>query len=181
MFAAALDTIRQDLEVAPPVSLQHKRDTTALPSDAIVVARRTIGGAPAAYRAFLDKWFGLVIAEELLQSYGDNGPAARTIDQEVAGGYSVLPLEAFETERFSYDWQRLNQEYPGVRHVLRLSWPAVDRLGTYAVVRYELLGRDRPATLQSGKPWQRASFVKFEKQHDGSWKRTIARVGALWN
>ena len=181
VFAAALDTIRQNLQGAPPVNLHHKRDSTALPKDAIVVARRTIGGAPAAYRKFLDKWFGLVIAEELLQSYGDNGPASRMIDQEFADGYSVLPLESFEIENGRYDWVRLNEKYPGVRHVLRLSWPAVDRLGTYAVVRYELIGRDRPVTLKSNRPWQHASFVKFEKQPDGSWERTIASIGSLWD
>jgi hypothetical protein len=175
VFAAALNNVWHELRGAPPLNLQHLRDGRDLPTDAIVVARRTIGGAPIGYRAFVDKYFGSVIAEELQESYGDNGPAPRTIDGPTAGGFAVLPLEEFESGAFGYDWKRLNQKYPQVRHVLRLSWPAVDRLGTYGVVRYELLGRDRPST------WEHGSFVKFEKQTDGSWKRTIGVTGAIWN
>jgi hypothetical protein len=181
VFAAALDNVWQELAGAPPINLQHLRDGRDLPADAIVVARRTIGGAPIGYRAFVDKYFGSVIAEELLQSYGDNGPAPRTIDQAFAGHFAILPVDRFETGPFEYDWQRLNQEYPQARYVVRLSWPAVDHLGTYAVVRYELIGRDRPSTLRSPWPWQHASFVKFEKQRDGSWKRGIGVIGGIWN
>ena len=181
VFAAALDNVGQELQGAPPVNLQHLRDTLDLPTDVIVVAQRTIGGAPIGYRAFVDKYFGSAIAEELLQSYGESGPAPRTIDQATAGRFAVLPLDQFETGGFDYDWQRLNEKYPQVRYVVRLSWPAVDRPGTYAVVRYELIGRDRPSTLNPPQqPWQHASFVKFEKQKDGSWKRGIAEIGGIW-
>ncbi len=123
-----------------------------LPADAIVVAQRTIGGAPAGYRAFVERSFGSVIAEELLQSYGDAGPASTLIDVKTAGGFAVLPVEQFEEGPFSYDWQRLNEKYPGVRWIVRLSKPTMDPLGTYAVVRYELIGRDRPTLLTA--PWQ---------------------------
>src|SRR5947208_800973 len=145
VFAAALDSVLQELRGAPPVNLQHPRDGRDLPTDAIVVARRTIGGAPIGCRAFVEKYFGSVIAEDLLQSYGDSGPAPRTIDQATANRFAVLRLEQFETGAFDYDWKRLNQKYPQVRYVVRLSWPAIDCLGTYAVVRYELISRDRPS------------------------------------
>jgi hypothetical protein len=181
VFAAALQDVQQELRGAPPVNLQHRRDGVALPAGAIVVARRTIGGAANGYRDFVSTWFGSVIAEDLLESYGDTGPAPRRIDQATAGRFAVLPLEEFEVGPFEYDWQRLKQKYPEVRHVVRLSWPAVDRLGTYAVVRYELIGRDRPSTYPSHRPWQHASFVKFEKQADGSWKRGISRIGSIWD
>ena len=174
-FAAALDGVRQELQAAPPV---NPRD---LPKGAIVVAQRTIGGAPAGCRRFVDKFFGTVIAEEMLQSYGENGPAPRTIDQSTAGPFAIVRVEQFENGPYDYDWRRLNQEYPQVRYVMRLSWPVVDSIGTYAVVRYELIGRDRPSTANSQQPWQHASFVKFEKQPDGSWKRTFANIGAIWN
>jgi len=153
-----------------------------LAADAIVVAQRTIGGAPAGYRAFVERSFGSVIAEELLQSYGDAGPASTAIERKTAGGFLVLPLEQFEEGPFGYDWQRLNQKYPEVRWVARVSWPAIDRLGTYAVVRYELIGRDRPSKWKAPEqPWQWGSFVKFEKQPDGSWKRGLGAVGNIWN
>ena len=99
-----------------------------LPADAIEVAQRTIGGAPAAYRVFVERSFAPVIAEELLQSYGDAGPASAAIDRKTAGGFLVLPVEQFEEGPFGYDWQRLNQKYPGVRWVVRVSRPAIDRL-----------------------------------------------------
>lgn len=182
VFATALDNVRPHLVGAPPVNLEHLRDGRDLPTDAIAVARGTIGGSPIGYRAFVDEFFGSAIAEELLQSYGDGGPAPRMIDQPIAGGFAVVQLDEFETGPFDYDWQRLNQTYPQVRHVVRLSWPVLDRLGTYAVVRYELISRDRPSTLNpSHGPWQHASFVKFEKQTDESWTRSITSVGNIWN
>jgi len=180
-FIAALRNVRQELRGAPPFSLQNVRDGRDLPTNAIVVARRTIDGAPQGFRKFVETYFGVVIAKDLLQAYGDNGPTPGDIDQSAAGGFSVLPLDDFEAGPFTYDWQRLNLRYPEVRYVVRMSRPVVDSLGTYAVVRYELLGRDRPETLRSPWPWQHASFVKFEKQPDGSWKRTIGTIGALWN
>ena len=180
VFAAALDSVRQHLQGAPPTSVEHPRDSLDLPVDAIVVARRTIGGAPADYRMVVQKRFGSVIAEELVESYGANGPAPRNIEQEQASGYAVLPLETFEVGRAAYDWESLNEKYPQARHVVRLSWPAVDRTGTYAIVRYELLGRDKPGPQPSRFPWQHAAFMTFEKQFDGSWEMTGGTIGALW-
>lgn len=179
-FDAALSDIRQELRGAPPLSLQHLRDGRDLPPDAIAVARRTIGGAPAAFRDFVGANWGSVIAEDLVQAYGDTGPAPAIMDQSASSGFAVLPLEDFEDGPNAYDWKRLNEKYPAVRYVVRISRPVVDKVGTYAVVRYELLGRDRPQSWTAPWPWQHASFVMFEKQPDGSWKRTIARIGALW-
>ena len=176
VFAAALDSVRQHLQGAPP----HPGDTIDVPVCAIVVARRTIGGAPADYRMVVQERFGSVIAEELVESYGPNGPAPRNIDREQAAGYAVLPLETFEAGSAAYDWDRLNEKYPEARWVVRLSWPAVDRPGTYAIVRYELLGRDKPEYQPSHIPWQNASFMTFEKQNDGSWEMTGGWTGNLW-
>ena len=176
VFAAALDSVQQHLQGAPP----HPGNTIDLPVGSIVVARRTIGGAPADYRMVVQKRFGAVIAEELVESYGANGPAPRNIDREQAAGYAVLPLETFEAGSAAYDWHRLNEKYPEARYVVRLSWPAVDRPGTFAIVRYELLGRDRPGPQPGRFPWQHAAFMTFEKQHDGSWEMTGGTIGALW-
>ena len=190
-FAAALENVPHELQGAPPYQCDtdqqvwkcvdpRSRHKVEMPADAIVVAQKTIGGAPAGYRAFVERHFGSVIAQELVQSYGSSGPASLTIDQETAGGFAVLTLEPFERGPFDYDWQRLNQQFPGVRWVVRLSRPATDRMGTVAVVRYELIGRDRPPALEGSQPWQWASFVELVKQPDGSWKRDLAVVGNLW-
>lgn len=185
-FDAALDNIQKGIDrhvyvTVPPVSLQHPRDSFDLPANALVVARQTIGGAPMGFRSFVNYWFGSVIAEEMSQAYGNAGPAPRMIERLKVGSLAVVPLGEFEAGAFEYDWARLNEKYPEVRYVVRLSWPVLDRLGTYAVVRYELLGRDRPSTLapDSG-PWQAASFVKFEKQTNGSWKLVSATIGSIW-
>lgn len=181
VFAAALQDVAQELRGAPPVNLRYKSDGLTLPPDAIVVARRTIGGASMGFRSFAGEFFASVIAEDLVNSYGHAGPATQTIEQTTAGPFAVLSLEEFEVDGpLRYDWRRLNHKYPNVRHVVRLSWPVVDRIGTYAVVRYELIGRDRPASVRSSQPWQRASFVQFQKQVDTSWKRGISRIGAIW-
>jgi hypothetical protein len=182
VLVAALSHLRQQLHGAPPVDLDHREDLAQLPpAEALAVARQTIGGAPIGLHTFLEKNFGLVIAEELSKAYGQSGPAARMIEQKNADGFRVLPVEEYEESPRSYDWARLNQKYPELRYVVRVSWPAVDRLGTYAVVRYELIGRNRPATVTSKNPWQWGSFVKFEKQNDGSWEPTITAVGNIWN
>src|SRR5260370_10013848 len=81
VFAAALNNVWQELRIAPPINLQHLRDGRDLPTEAIVVARQTIGGAPAGDRAFVDKYFGSGIAEEVFQSKGLKGPAPLMIDQ----------------------------------------------------------------------------------------------------
>jgi hypothetical protein len=105
-----------------------------------------------------------------LQSYGKDGPEPRAIEQGSAAGFAVLPLEQFE-EGPSYNWQRMNQEYPAVRYIVRLSWPAMDRLSTYAVVRYELIGRNQPPTNTASFQW--AIFQQFEKDVNQSWKAGI--------
>lgn len=181
VFAAALDGVLQELRGAPPVNLKYREDIVTLPAGAIVVARRTIGGAPSGLRTFVDKTFGKVIAEELIASYGPSGPPRRDIEQEKANRYPVLPLEEFESGDFDYDWARLNQKFPDARYVVRVSYPALDKLETFAIVRYELIGRDRPSTVKSDVPWQHATFASFARQNDGSWKRGISIIGSLWN
>lgn len=165
VFAAALANIREHLQAAPPA------DAAEFPANAVAVARRTTGGAPAGYRAFAEKFFGQTIAEELTEAYGDAGPAARKIERETAGGFPVLPLEQFEKGTRDYDWPRLNETYPDVQYVVRLSWPAVDRLDTVAVVRYEVIGRKGP---------QWAALVRYEKQNDGSWRPRLHQLGSIW-
>ena len=168
IFETALDQVREELD---SVYLPQIGDAK-IPADAIAVAERTIGGAPLGFREFTTRHFGSVIAEDLLDSYGAGGPAARRIESETADGFAVLPLEEFSAGPHSYDWRRLGEKYPRVRYVVRLSWPAVDKLGTYAVVRYEIIG-------PKGREW--AGFAKFEKQTDGTWKALLRAVGAIWN
>lgn len=168
VFEAALDQVREELN---GLGLSQFGDSR-IPVAAIAVDERTIGGAPQGFREFTSTFFGSVIADELLDSYGVNGPVVRKITRDTADGFAVLPLDDFSTGPQSYDWHRLNAKHSGVRYVVRLSWPAIDQLGTYAVVRYEIIGP---------KGREGAVFLKFEKQSDGTWKAGIEHVGNIWN
>ena len=159
VFEAALRQIPQLLHAAHPT-----------PTQGVAVAEQTIGGAPLGFRSFTEDFFGSVIAEELLASYSRS--ELPKIDRQTAGGFAVLPLEEFQIGAEEYDWERLRQAYPHVRWVVRVSPPALDRLGSYAVVRYEVLG-------PHGRHY--ASFVKFERQNDASWSAALQRLGALWD
>lgn len=165
-FDAALQVVGDDLH-----AVNTHKEISKLPSNVIAVARRTIGGAPSSYRSFAADNFGSVIAGELLDSYGPSGPAARFIERTTVKEFCVLPLEEFESGAHEYDWQRLNETYPDVRYVIRISWPVIDRLGTYAIFRYELIGPNGP---------EYASMAKFEKQNDGAWKGLIQETGDIW-
>src|SRR5437899_2740498 len=77
VFSAALDSISQGADTGA-------RSNRPATRGVVVVATRTIGGAPVGYRHFVDRNFGAVIAEELLQAYGVSGPASRTINQATA-------------------------------------------------------------------------------------------------
>ena len=164
VFSAALSHIPQILRT---ISM-GPRET---PAKDVAVSQRTIGGAPVAYHSFVDRQFGSVIAEELVAAYGAL-EAGSVIDTDRAGGLPVLALEDFALGSRAYDWARLQEEHPEVGRIVRLSRPAMDRLGTYAVVRYELIGEG------PGREW--ASFVKFERQNDGSWEPMVQAVGELW-
>jgi hypothetical protein len=159
VFEAALRQIPQLLHALHPA-----------PGDGVAVARQTIGGAPLGFRSFTEDFFGSVIAEELLASYSRS--ELPKIERQTAGGFPVLPLDEIQLGAEEYDWERLRQAYPDLRWIVRVSPPAVDRLGSYGVVRYELLGRH-------GRHY--ASFVKFERQDDGSWSAALQRLGALWD
>ena len=168
VFDAALDQVREELNFMALSQLGEGK----FPANAIAVDERTIGGAPQGFGEFTSAFFGSVIADELLDSYGAHGPAVRRITRATADGFAVLPLDEFSSGPHSYDWHRLSAKHSGVRYVVRLSWPAIDKLGTCAVVRYEIIG---------AKGRDRAVFLKFEKQSDGTWKAGIGQVGNIWN
>ena len=154
-----------------PMVLRTVTTSAGATPNTVVVSQQTIAGAPVGYRSFVDRQFGSVIAEELLEAYGAV-EAGSVIDMERAGGLAVLALDDFALGPRDYDWQRLKAKHPGVRSIVRVSRPAMDRLGTYAVVRYELIDDGR------GHEW--ASFVKFERQNDGSWEPMVHAVGEIW-
>lgn len=160
VFQAALRNIPDMLQ-----GVQH-----SFPNSNFAIADRATGGAKKRLREFADKFFSPSIAEELIQSYDENSAVPRSIAAGNDFGIPVLAVERFSSGGTTYDWGRLNVSYPNVHSVVRVSFPAVDRQSTYAVVRYEVIS-------SSGPEW--TVFEKFEKQANGSWKAAIASADSL--
>lgn len=160
VFQAAVRNIPDMLQ-----GVQH-----SFPNSNFAIADRAVGGAKKRFLEFADKTFAPPIAEELIQSYDENGTVARSIAAGNVSGIPILAVERFSSGGTTYDWARLNVAYPNVRSVVRVSFPAVDRQGTYAVVRYEVIS-------SAGPEW--TVFEKFEKQANGSWKAEAGSADSL--
>jgi hypothetical protein len=142
-----------------------------LAHEEFAVDAMTISGGADHLAEFASDLHGTVIAEELIASYAENGREATRIPTSGVGRIRVLELDAYRSGSDGYDWAALNEEFPGVKAIVRISRPAVDRLGTYAVVRNEYFTPHGRAL---------ASLTKFEKQANGSWESTMAWMGDLW-
>ena len=143
-----------------------------IPTGSFAIADRPAAGAEKTFGEFAEKFFGAPISEELIRSDGDDYAAFASWPSIRVSSIPVLPLAEFSSGGMSYQWDRMNEKYPVVQRVVRVSSPALDRLGSFAVVRYEIIG---PA----GPDW--AGLQKFERQSNGSWKAGIAQVGILWD
>jgi len=160
VFQAALRNIPDMLQ-----GVQH-----SFPNSNFAIADRATGGAKKRLHEFADKFFGPPVAEELIQSYEENSAVTRSIAAGNVSGIPILAVERFSSGDTTYDWERLNVTYPNVRSVVRVSFPAVDRQSTYAVVRYDVIS-------SAGPEW--TVFEKFEKQANGSWKAEAGSAGSL--
>ena len=136
-----------------------------------VVSDAAIGGAEASLRKFLDRRHGQQVVDEILASYHSNSTAVQRLQSDDVSGFQVRPLDAFSPGPDGYSWSALHEAFPQVRSVVRLSRPAFDRLGTFAVVRYERIPESGHAS---------ASFFEFVKNADGSWAQKQGMVGDLW-
>lgn len=161
----ALEAVPHHLLSAPHPKLANVRKTQ------FAVADATIAGAESSFSDFVHHWHGREIGGELLASYRANSGASQHIGATDAAGIPVLSLEAFSSGGTSYDWERLSVKHPDVKAVVRVSRPALDRLASYAVVRYEVI-------VRTGPVW--ATLEEFVKQPDGSWEAKHSRIGNLW-
>lgn len=133
------------------------------------IADMTVGGAEEGFREAAAAFHSTVIADELLASYREVTRANIRIGAADVNGARVLPLDEFASGSTSYDWTRLNEKYPNVKAILRVSAPAT--AGGSALVRVEVISRE-------GSPW--GSFMELQSEPDGSWRAGRARSGALW-
>lgn len=161
----AVDTVPQEIAGIGHPDLEGLRHAN------FAIAATTIRGAEEHFADFASDLHGRVIAEELISSYTERGRTVERIESSGVGNIRVLPLDEFESGTHDYDWAALVEQFPDVKAIVRISRPAVDRLGTYAIVRYEFL-------TPNGRAW--ASFLEFVKQGNRSWKHTRGRIGDLW-
>jgi hypothetical protein len=141
-----------------------------IPNGGFAIADRPAPRAETTFGEFTEKYFGVVIAEELIRSYAANDAPSASWPSIRVSSIPVLPLGEFSSGGTSYDWDRLKAKYPALQRVVRVSSPAVDRLGTFAVVRYEIIGPEGP-------DW--AGLQKFERKSNGSWKAGVAEIGTI--
>ncbi len=149
-------------------------ETAALEPDEYAIADITVAGSSAAIAQFAHEQFGATIAAELVAAYGAVSKSPTRLQAsragETPGATPVLDLSRFENGTHSYDWPRLNAEYPKVRAVIRVSRPAVVS-EAYALAWYEVIA-------PNGRAWERVH--KFEKRGDQTWVSTVVQIGDLW-
>lgn len=148
--------------------------TRAAETDGLVLGDFVIADEPVAceqvYLAeWLEKWHSQPIVEELADSYRRNGVQPSRIHTDISP-VPIVALHQFVKGDDQYDWSRLRSAHPEIRGVVRMSLPALDSQGVYAVAHYEVV-------TPKGKAF--ANFHKFEKQGDGTWKTTWGVTGRL--
>jgi len=144
-------------------------ETSALESSNIALADDTVGGNSDVMAQVASQFHGSAVADELITSYGANEQSER-IPADDAYEIRLLRLDSFSLPDGSYDWDKLNSQYPDVKAIVKVSQPAVDSLGTVAIVRCEVITRQ-------GFAW--GAFAEVEKQSDGSWSATRSFVGDI--
>ena len=159
------------------VAIAHVTDAVRcvhheIPRGSFAIDDRPVAGAEKSFGEFAEEFFGAVISEELIRSHGENDATFVRWPASRVSTIPVLPLEEFSFGDRSYNWDRMNAKYPAIQRVVRVSPPALDRLSTYAIIRYEIIGPEGPH-------W--AGLHKFERQSNGAWKATIAQVGDMWD
>jgi hypothetical protein len=133
------------------------------------LADETVGGNADVMAQVASNFHGSTIAGELIQSYGANEQSER-VPADDAYEIKLLRLDSFSMPDGRYDWDKLSSQYPDVKAIVKVSKPAVDSLGTVAIIRFEVITRQ-------GFAW--GAFAEIEKQWDGSWSGTRSLVGDI--
>lgn len=134
-----------------------------------IISAKTSGGAEQAAREWALAGRGRVIAGELSDSYISVNQQRSALPQKLAARVRAVDVDQYRSGS-SFDWAAIERDYEGTRSIVVLSLPGVDRLGTYALVRADVIKREGGATT---------SFYDLEKRADGKWRITrMTPVGA---
>lgn len=132
-----------------------------------VVSNATDGGTNRFVADWLHKRRGQVIAEELSADFNARNEASALLPASPNVNIPVVDLTEYAAGG-SYDWEKLERAYPGIKAIVRWSNAGIDRLGSNAVIRMDVIPRN--ASAQNPAVSQ---FFDLERQRDSSWKITI--------
>ena len=155
-----------DADILKLVLSDLPRGTVMRSMEPAVLSNLTRGGAERFAGEWAKKHRGEVIGGEIANAYVEQGRTAEPV--EASASFQAADVRPFEIGE-NYDWEKLNLELPGVKSVVVVSRPAFDRLGSFALVRADIIGRGNAFT----------QFYDLERQDDGSWKITRMSMGTF--
>jgi hypothetical protein len=131
------------------------------------ISSATVTGAERAFSRAASRLYDAATADEIVASYREVNRASMRIDAASVNGARVLSLDEFATGTATYDWERLNQKYPDIKAIFRISQPAT--AGYYALVYVEII-------TPAGPEW--VNFLELRRKADGSsWEFARGIVG----
>lgn len=145
-------------------------ETNELIPENVLVSDATIAGDDAVLEQFLRENHSRTIAEEMIESYRRSRGRLQRLTATETGHAKIVRLDQFVGPPQDYKWEELGRAYPQVRVIVRMSEPAVDSMGTFAVVRYEVVTR-------RGFAW--GVLQEFERQPDGAWLPKMGLAGNI--
>lgn len=130
-----------------------------------MLSDHTRGGAERFAGEWIKKRRGEVIGSEIAAAFAEQN---RTSVPVAAPANLILAdVRPFENGA-SYDWEKLDLQFPRAKSVIVVSRPAFDRLASIALVRVDMIGRETDFT----------TFFDVERQPDGTWKITLMATGS---
>lgn len=154
-----------DAEVLKLVLREVPRGAVARGLAPALLSNVTRGGA----ERFAGEWIkghrGEVIGGEIASAYVEQGRTAEPV--AAMANFKLADVSSFEAG-MNYDWESLDRKFPGVKSVVVVSRPAFDRLGSIALVRVDMIGRQNAFT----------QFYDIERRPDGTWKMNLMAMGS---
>lgn len=155
-----------DADILNLVLRDIPRVTVIRSMEPAILSNVTRGGAEDFAGEWIRKRRGEVIGGEIASAYVEQGRTAEPV--AASANFQVADVRPFEHGE-NYDWEKLNLQFPGVKSVIVVSKPVFDRLGSFAFVRVDMIGRGHDFT----------QFYDLERQLDGSWKVVVVSMGSF--
>lgn len=154
-----------EAEVLKLVLSEVPRGTVARGLEPALLSNVTRGGAERFAEEWIKRHRGDVIGGEIASAYAEQGRTAEPV--AARANFQLADVSSFEAG-MNYDWESLVRKFPGVKSVVVVSRPAFDRLGSIALVRVDMIGRQDDFT----------QFYDVERQPDGTWKMNLMAMGS---